>query len=148
MPRGEIQPGGVPEKPFFLSAEGAIVWDAVAPPLIAAGLLTSADSELFGLYCETLAQYDRLLKATLGREVLARGGKWADGEPGEDGKPTRTCIEPPTLVKHPGLAPLAACRDSLIKLSREFGLSPSARAHLAAPQPKGTALDAFIRGVG
>lgn len=147
LPAGEVDPGGAPEMPLFLTDEGKVYWAQVAPPLIAAGIVTSVDGEILGQYAEALALFDRLNRQVQHRELIAQGGRYAEGEVGEDGKPQRICIKEPRLSKHPLLPALSQARNDVLKLARELGCTPSARAHIAAPG-KAQAANAYQRAIG
>lgn len=139
LPKNEAAPAGVAVKPSCLTLEGLRAWDEIVPPLITAGLATSADTAALVLLSETYADYLRLHRLTYGHELLTRGGKYIDDpETGE-----QICVRKPDLVKNPALAPLSQARDALLRQMDHFGMTPSARAKLALPDQTGGGRDEF-----
>ena len=119
MPAGEVVRPDLPDG-------AAQMWDLLAPTLIECGLLRPVDVPLFSAFCREATRYDELcalVDSTGGPIVLVAG------QP----RP------------NPGLREAARCRDAMLAIGREFGLSPSARRALPqhAPQkaadPKGAA---------
>lgn len=142
LPKDEPAPGGQAEKPEWLTLEAAREWDEIVPPLVSAGLATSADVVALAVLVETFAQFKRLRDLTYGREIMAKGGRSVTSDDGETVWET-----PPTLVKHPLLPALAQARDTLLRYADHFGMTPSARAKIALPDQGGKRddFDTFLR---
>jgi P27 family predicted phage terminase small subunit len=80
---------------------------------VSAGLITPVDAVAFGLYCQTLHQYCEVLKA------IPHVAEY-----------TTEVGEQHSLVQHPLVGVLHKARADVLKLAREFGMTPSARAGL------------------
>jgi P27 family predicted phage terminase small subunit len=100
----------VPEAPEYLDETGREVWERVAPDLVGAGILTSLDLEMFGLLCQSISaarRADELLR----RSLVVKGR--------QDG-----------VVTNPAWRIFRDATNLVRVLSREFGLTPSARSGL------------------
>lgn len=107
------QPGS-PSPPSWLSREARAEWKRIVPALQSIGLLCTVDRAALAILCQSWADYreaDRKLK--------------------EEGLVVKT-----KTASRPN--PLLAVRDQAFhqwaKLAAQFGLSPSARARLKAPE--------------
>ena len=110
----EVQPSpGAPARPDWLEGEALAKWNALAPELSRLGLLTVVDGEAFAAYCSAWAE---LRHAT---ETLEREGHYI----GEGG----------LKRSHPAVAQQRSAWTALQRLGSLFGLSPSDRVGLAAP---------------
>jgi P27 family predicted phage terminase small subunit len=115
--RQEPQPAlgeNVPEPPAYLSDYARAEWVRLAPELHRLRLLTVADLSTFAVYCASYAKW------RMAEEALAAG---AD----------------PAAAKVLAQVASAACRD-MVAVAAHFGLSPVARARVAAgvgPKPPG-----------
>jgi P27 family predicted phage terminase small subunit len=99
------------DPPAGLSDGAAAIWRAEASDLIRVGILTSADRRQFAILCEALVDYARIRA-----EYLETG----------DTVPAGDSVKPNPLY---GL--MHKTREHVIKLSAEFGLSPTSRVRLA-----------------
>lgn len=62
LPRNEPKPHGKAEQPDWLTAGGRSVWEQYAPVVEGMGLLTDADADVFGRWCELAAEFrDKLV---------------------------------------------------------------------------------------
>lgn len=107
-------PANIPPVPDWLGAEGREEWERRAPQLERAGLLSEVDQVTFGIYCQAYEQLVRSLKLINDEE---------DG-----GYTTKT--EKNNIIQHPAVSIMHKARADLIKLGREFGMTPSARSGL------------------
>ena len=111
LPKGEPKPalsGG--KAPEWLSPQGRVFWDRNAPMILALGLLTEADVDLFATACEQDALYRRLMDVTL----KAPFSKRAQG----------------VSVR------MNKALEQRNRILLQFGFSPSARAKLSTEPPK------------
>jgi P27 family predicted phage terminase small subunit len=99
--------GGEVGAPAHLSADARAVWDALAPELVAAGLLRSRYAELFAIFCEAVVQRRRAAA------ILASDGPVV---PGRD----------VAMVSHPASREFARYAEIIRRLAVEFGMTPSA----------------------
>jgi P27 family predicted phage terminase small subunit len=99
-------------KPTWLTPDASELWDRLVPHFKAMGTVKSCDSELLAAYCEAWSRFRRIQHLVNTTEPLHKGREGV-------------------MVKNPVWAQLI--RDvtaDLRILSREFGLTPSARASL------------------
>ncbi len=102
----------VPVVPAFdLSDEARVVWDRLAPDLIAKGVLTGWDVDAFSTYCATVATYQEASRE------LAVGGMTARGAAGG-------------VIKSPYWQIMRDAVATMVTLGGRFGLTPSDRAGL------------------
>lgn len=111
--RTEPHPVGPVEPPDYLSAPARQVWEALAPGMILAGVLTSWDTALFGEFCEALI-IARMARMQAAREA---SGKFASA-PGA-ASPTTAWIKAMSIV---------------ITLGSKFGLTPGDRTRLTTQE--------------
>ena len=100
--------GGITPPP--MSDEAREVWDRLAPPLTAGGVLTPWDVDVFAHYCEMVVMARRAARL-VHEGLLAKG--WRGG-----------------FVTSPAWR---AYRDAVVvlrALAQEFGLTPSARSQI------------------
>lgn len=120
----EPKPADAPlVKPAGISDAAAVVWDRVLEDYGHTGVLTRIDTEILRAYCDACARYDAAARGLDGSALLIRSAR---GD----------------LVKNP-LHQIA--RDSahlMLRLARELGFTPSARASLETPI-EGDELDAW-----
>lgn len=105
LPSLEIQP------PDYLSDLAKQVWALIAPNLIQLRILRHSDAALFGVFCETFAEYAES-KRTLDAEGYAYDTKSLHGE--------MKRIHPLVLV-------MARARRDLFTYGAAFGLTPTDR---------------------
>lgn len=96
------------QMPDDLPAGAAAVWEQLAPPLIANGLLTSVDVPAFTVLCTEYARWrelDALVRTTGGNIIVIAGRPQAN----------------------PALREMQRSRDAVLALLSQFGMTPSAR---------------------
>jgi len=108
--REEPVPGLGAVIPPPMSEEAREVWDRLAPPLIAVGVLTPWDVDMFAHYCEIVVVARTAAELVQGR-FLARGRRG-----GFVTSPARRAYRDAVMV--------------LRALAQEFGLTPSARSQI------------------
>jgi P27 family predicted phage terminase small subunit len=101
-------PPGAPVKPPWLDERAGDEWDRRVPQLVQAGLLSPADQVPFGLFCQAFSQMVRCL------ELIQSVGYTTETVTG-------------AVIQHPAVSILHKARSDLIKLAREFGMTPAAR---------------------
>lgn len=102
----------IPPCPPWLDAKSRKQWDKIAPQLVALGLLSVIDGDLFGAYAETSARYGDVCAK------LEDVDNWI-------------CKTPNGFVVQTALVSIRnTLQSQLIKLGREFGLSPAARSSI------------------
>lgn len=102
---GEITP------PRELQPESKVVWDRLAPDLIAKGVLTPWDTEAFAVFCDAIATYAEC------KELLAEQGFTARGAAGG-------------VIKNPHWQIMRDAVDIISRIGGRFGMTPADRAHL------------------
>jgi P27 family predicted phage terminase small subunit len=107
---------GVPQKPTFMSEEAQGYWDALVPLLLDMGLLTMADGDSLALYCQSLARL-----AECERVINEEGLTYT--QYAEDGSIRMIRARPEQRMAK-------ELYTIVSRLGKEFGLSPSSRAHL------------------
>ena len=110
---------GEPPMPSWLSAPAAALWRELAPQLVRENLLTPIDGIVFALLCDTWGTF-----------LACRD--WIDGDPermftasvtiDKDGEEHEGSV-----YQHPIVGVWHKSRNDLLRLSREFGMTPSAR---------------------
>jgi P27 family predicted phage terminase small subunit len=120
--RGEPQPqqpSKVPEPPGFLLPAAKAEWHRLAGELIRLGLLTPLDLRPFAALCQAV-------------------GRWEEAERllAESGTLTVTSSRG-TEMPSPLLRIARDAAATVVRISAEFGLSPSARTRLRAGPPSG-----------
>ena len=107
-----------PSKPGRLPADAAKLWDEICDQLAEMGVLAPVDGHALERYCRMLAQWWRLYK------VIEEEGDTYEVK-GRDGQ-----------VRHrlrPEARTVMSLHDSLLKIERQFGMTPAARAGLSIP---------------
>ena len=102
----------VPPCPDWLDAKSRKQWDKIAPQLVALGLLSVIDGDLFGAYAETSARYGDVCSK------LENINSWIGTTP--NGFEVQTAL---VSIRN-------TLQKQLISLGREFGLSPAARSSI------------------
>jgi P27 family predicted phage terminase small subunit len=102
--------GAPPPAPAHLDEVGRELWQRLAPPLVAAGVLTPWDVEVFALLCESVSIAHRAAE-------LLRAGLVMKGR--RDG-----------VITSPAWRVYRDAAGLVRALAREFGLTPSARSSL------------------
>ena len=110
---------GVPKPPFGMSKPARTQWDYYAPLLSDGRVLTLADREALGCYCDSTATFNlacRKLKKE-GLVIIAPSG---------------------FPVQNPWMAIKNKAKDQMLRWGSELGLSPSSRARIKI-EPKAAA---------
>lgn len=98
--------------PEWMPAEGVEVWNRIGPDLVAKGVLTFWDVELFARFCWFSARcVDLILQ-------VEREGQIITGDKG-------------MKVKHPAMQLIRDATTQMLSISRRFGLTPSDRQSLS-----------------
>lgn len=121
--RGEVAPEPVETltPALKISDRSQKIFDEISAKLSRLGLLTEIDAQAFVRYCDL---FDKWLRY---RELLDTRGDmitYYDENGNEQSK------------VNPALAPYINLHDKLLKLEREFGMTPSARASIPAKTEK------------
>lgn len=138
-----------PDPPEWLQGYGLEVWHRVLPELDRLQLVKVGDGEQFAVYCDQVARY---AEATTDVRVHGMILEMAAVTP-EHYDPDYVCPDgsrggfvKKTYVKrtaNPSVAIARAAADAIVRLAREFGLTPSSEANLAgldgAPKSGGAA---------
>lgn len=114
LPKGEPMPATadrVPSAPRWLSEEARAEWKRLAPRLHAVGLLTDVDGLALAMLCEAFAQYVEA------KGLVEREGMMAVSDKGN-------------TYQHPAVGLMNSARNELLKWTREFGMTPSARSRI------------------
>jgi P27 family predicted phage terminase small subunit len=119
--REEPKPADVAslDGPAWLTGNAREIWDALAPELHRLGLLTLVDVPAFAGACRWWSIYlqaDRAIKRHGITATMKTSGRQAPA---------------------PAVQIALQAFDAAMKVFTKFGLTPSDRAHLHAPQPKG-----------
>ena len=122
----------LPACPAHLPAEAKAEWERIGAELLAAGLVTEIDKAALTGYCTAWAlavtaakhlQKEGSIKYDSGREMVA--------DP-LTGKRISIQMRPPAWIRSPWLGEQRTALDQMAKFLREFGMSPSSRAKVAA----------------
>ena len=112
--RNEVTPPpGCPPRPSWLDAEGRAEWDRVVPQLSALGILSEIDGSMLADYC---AAHALAIKATKKYQRQGPSVK-VNGQ----------------VQRHPMIKVAQEARAQARLLAGEFGLSPSSRSRISAP---------------
>ena len=118
---GEVQPpAGKPRCPRWLKKEAKRAWKELVPQLEGMGILARCDRNAIARYCQTLAMWREA------NEWLAQHG---DVFPERDAAGRVVAIR-----EYPHVARVIRLGEQLLRLEKQFGLTPSARAGFDAPQ--------------
>ena len=98
-----------PPAPDWLSAEAAKRWGDLAAEVTGMGVMAQVDTIALGMLAEAMADYFSASAKVKAKGFYARG---------DDSKP------------NPALAASRTCREQVIKICKEFGLTPSSRARV------------------
>jgi P27 family predicted phage terminase small subunit len=110
--------------PPWLSEEAKRVFESLVKPLEAAGLVTTADENALARYAQLSVEYVRCTTflAQHGDVYVVRGRAGPGGEPGK----------PVGFRMYPQAKRQLVLSAELLRLEREFGMTPASRAHLTA----------------
>ena len=116
--RGEPTPEvGVPDAPDWLGPEASEHWSEIAELLDAMGVLALVDQIALGLLCDSLAEYVQAKDIV---EQAARAGEVKFLSTTDKGN----------VIQHPAVGVKNKAWERTLKMLREFGMTPSARAAL------------------
>ncbi len=107
---------GVPNMPAHLSKEARAIWQRIAPDVDAMGLLTTADAQMLGELCTTLANAHRLA------EYLEKEGVSYPVH-----APSGTLL---SYRKRPEVSLLREAQARADRLALQFGLTPVSRSRV------------------
>ena len=117
-----------PKPPKGMSQPGRACWRRIVPKLVAARILTELDRELLAAYCECWAMYWDL------KTIVHKEGYTTTTHKGN-------------VIQHPLVGSMNKMLDSLIRLGREFGLTPASRSRIEAlPEPPTDPTAEFLFG--
>jgi P27 family predicted phage terminase small subunit len=117
--RGEVRPDKtIPPIPEWCDEKTRECWEQLAPWLNEQGLLTRLDQVALGLLCSSLADY-----------ILAR--RIVDGAEQREGTRFVAYTDKGNIIQHPAVGVMNKAWEKVVKLCREFGMTPAARAGLA-----------------
>lgn len=124
--------------PPELSEEGKKVWKKYAPRLYRLGLLTELDLQSFRRYCDLQGAY------TEARRDIAANGSYIDvfATPTKDEAKRGDPLRLARRVLSPAAAALPGIRTELLRLEREFGMTPASRAGIEVSPAMTEAADA------
>jgi P27 family predicted phage terminase small subunit len=126
--REEPQPARAkkfPEPPAYLSEYAAHEWHRTGRELWQLGLLTTIDEAAFSCYCQSFGRWRMAEERLASEDLVVRG------------------TERSNRVPNPFLKIAAQAARDLIKFGSEFGLTPSARARVAAGMPPASSPSKF-----
>jgi len=118
----------VPEPPPFLHRYAREEWGRVATECYRLHLLTTLDVQLLAGYCEAYARW---------RSALEKLAKMAKDDPETDGLLAERFDKNGNTfhIRNPLLAVINQSAIEMLRFAGEFGLTPAARARLAAGIP-------------
>jgi P27 family predicted phage terminase small subunit len=111
---------GVPDPPAILTASGKRFWADLVKQLRHMRVLTTADAPMLALLCNAYAD------VVDANRTLRRHGKYRLDESGHPG------------TRSPALLAKRDAEATVVRLSREFGLTPSSRGTLVVPPETST----------
>lgn len=123
----EPNPGGVPQCPRHLDAHARREWRRLLPILLRMRVLTEADYIALANLCQT---YSTMVQA---QEQLSKAGLLYKSQSGY-------------IQQSPLLSIVNTCVETINKLCREFGLTPSSRCRLTV-NPDEKADDAVVSAI-
>lgn len=122
LPKKEAQPElGIPERPSHLDAIASAEWERVADELHQVGLLAKIDSSMLAAYCQAYARW------RTAEESIAR---MARNDPHTQGLIIKTGNG--NAVQNPLVGVANRALQIMMRAAGEFGMTPSARARIAA----------------
>lgn len=125
--RDKVEPKptkGIPRRPTWLRPEAAKYWPELAKVLSEMGVLTLADKTGLALLCEPLADY------LMARDVVEAAAE-------KEGVMFISTTEKGNVIQHPAVGVMNKAWERVVKMLREFGLTPASRAGLQVEKPPG-----------
>ncbi|HIF50431.1 MAG TPA: phage terminase small subunit P27 family [Thiotrichaceae bacterium] len=113
-PINESEPNANPasvRSPTWLSDGARKCWDMNAATMIGAGVLTKLDADMFSAYCESFSLWQRAHEQLEGSSLIHEN---------ESGYKQQNGL----------IGIINKSQDQLVKLAREFGMTPSARTNI------------------
>jgi len=133
--RGEPVAAAGARVPAWLDDRSRKYWHQISPLLEDAGVLTVLDQVALGLLCKAITDY--LLACEI---VEAEAGQVKEDDRGNLMPAMRfvTVTDKGNLIQHPGVGVMNRAWERVVKLLREFGMTPSARAsiHVDGAEPE------------
>jgi P27 family predicted phage terminase small subunit len=119
IPENEPQPAAdAIEPPAWVTGPALDKWHEVVPKLVAMGLMTNADTDTIGHYCVTFVEWLKHLGlCQRGADIIVMKD--------EAGKVRYAQVSPSATLVHKMGA-------QLLKIAREFGMTPSSRTGIAS----------------
>ena len=108
----------LPACPAWMSKAAKKHWDTLGPQLLAIGLITAVDGDVFAIHCDAVAQH------ALVQEKMKTLNDWIDTTP--NGYQVQSVL---AQIRK-------ALQDQIIKTAREFGMTPSGRSGLRVEPQK------------
>jgi P27 family predicted phage terminase small subunit len=102
---------GTAQRPQWIKGAAKDEWERLSPKLRDLGILTPLDRAMFSVYCELWKEF---LEA---KKIIDKDGPILTTDRGHQ-------------VKHPAVRMMHDAADRLLKIAREFGLTPSSRASM------------------
>lgn len=136
--RGEPVAVSAPaRKPPWVKGLAAKHWGTIAPWLKRSNLLTSLDAVACGLLCDALADY-------------LEAGEVVEQAAVEGGVKFVATTDKGNIIQHPAVGVRNKAWERAVKLLREFGMTPSARAglHLSEGADKANPKTRLFKVVG
>lgn len=115
-----------PPPPDQLGDRESMIWNETVPKIVSLGIFTQLDTKLLIMYCTEVAMYERASEELRKKGVVGIYGK--NGYP----------------MKNPWIDVRNKCSANIVSLSKEFGLSPSARTKISVSKSKPEGLRASI----
>lgn len=115
-----------PEPPAFLSNYAAREWRRIAPELYRLGLVTVADVVPLSLYCDAYSTW------RVASEALARAAADDEHTHGLTVQSADGMLRVNPLVRI-----MSQAAEDMLRLAREFGLTPASRSRVSVGPPPG-----------
>ena len=112
---------GLPRVPSWLRPEVRKHWKKIAPMLDDIGVMTVIDGIALALLCEALGDYIRA------RGIVERVA--------DEGQPFLTTTDKGNVIQHPAVGVMNKAWERVLKMLREFGMTPSSRSGLETGKP-------------
>jgi P27 family predicted phage terminase small subunit len=127
-PREPLPERGKPAKPRYLKGLAARTWSALVDQLDRIGVLTKIDQHALARYCELFEQYRQT------QEFIQENGRQYPVRRWDEGTNAWIIVD---YKIFPEVSIFMQLSDKLLKLEKEFGLTPSARSRIEIhPEPK------------
>ena len=124
----------VPKPPAYLDRRAKTEWKRLAPVVFKTGLLTEGDLAAFGAYCAAFSHWYAAEKSLQARMSENDGSMTFTTDKGYEQQ-----IPEVSIAKN--------ARLDMIKIAREFGLTPSSRANIkAVEKDEENSIMEFIKG--